>query len=167
MLANKIVLRQTKVTKFYREKNMEWMLMPLKKYADFNGRARRMEYWMFYLFSIIVLFAMIAIGALLGGVMGAFDGSEPPAAFLGIGGVLLLIYLAVFLIPAIAVSVRRWHDQDKTGWMVLLFIVLGAIPFIGWIASIANIVFMALPGTQGPNKYGDDPLGGSGAAPLI
>ncbi len=146
---------------------MEWMLLPLKKYADFSGRSRRMEYWMFYLFNIIVLFGLIAIGAVIAGVTGQFDQEEPSGVFLGIIGVLALIYLAIFFIPTLAVSVRRWHDQDKTGWMVLLFAVLGAIPFIGWIASIANIVFMCLPGTSGSNKYGEDPLGYNGPAPLV
>jgi uncharacterized membrane protein YhaH (DUF805 family) len=146
---------------------MEWMLMPLKRYADFSGRSRRMEYWMFTLFQIIVVFTLMAIGAGIAGAMGEFDKAEPSGLMLGIIGVLALIYLAGFFIPSIAVAVRRWHDQDKTGWMVLLFVVLGAIPLIGWIASIANIVFMCLPGTKGPNKYGEDPLGAENAASVI
>ncbi len=137
---------------------MEWMFLPLKKYADFSGRARRMEYWMFYLLNIITIFALTIIGAIIGGVTGQFNQEEPSGIFWAIIGVLVLIYLALFFIPTLAVSVRRWHDQDKTGWLVLVFAVLGAIPIIGWFASIANIVFMCMPGTVGANKYGEDPL---------
>jgi uncharacterized membrane protein YhaH (DUF805 family) len=147
---------------------MEWMILPLKRYADFSGRSRRMEYWMFALFQLIVVFAFAAIFFIAGGSSGMFeDGAEPSPVVLGLLGVFGLLYLGLFFIPGLAVAVRRWHDQDKTGWMVLLFIVLGLIPFIGWIASIANIVFMCLPGTSGPNKYGEDPLGYDGPAPLV
>ena len=63
----------------------------------------------------------------------------------------------VVLIPSIAVSVRRLHDREMTGWWYLGFIILSAIPLIGLLASIAFIVVMALPGTPGPNKYGPSP----------
>jgi uncharacterized membrane protein YhaH (DUF805 family) len=143
---------------------MEWMILPLKRYADFSGRSSRMEYWMFALLQFIIVVALALVFVLIGGSSGAFDaGGDSVAMFSGSFLILALVYLAVFLVPSIAVAVRRWHDMDKTGWMVLLFAVLGMIPVIGFLASIANIVFMCLPGTSGPNQYGDDPLGASQA----
>lgn len=122
---------------------MEWMIMPLKRYADFSGRSRRKEYWMFVLFQILVLFPVALVGAMLGGI----DES-------GTGGALFLILVAIFvlafLVPGLAVQVRRFHDQDKSGW----FILLGFIPYIG---GIILFVFMCLEGTRGPNRFGPDP----------
>jgi uncharacterized membrane protein YhaH (DUF805 family) len=141
---------------------MEWMILPLKRYADFSGRSSRMEYWMFALLQLIIVVALALVFLVIGGSSAAFDaGGDPSAMFGGSVVILALVYLAVFLVPSIAVAVRRWHDMDKTGWMVLLFAVLGAIPVVGFLASIANIVFMCLAGTSGPNQYGDDPLGRS------
>ncbi len=141
---------------------MEWMILPLQRYADFSGRSSRMEYWMFALLQFIIVVALGLILGLVGGLSGAFSGGgEPSGLALGLLGILGLLWLAIFLVPGIAVTIRRWHDMDKSGWMMLLFIVLGMIPFVGFLASIANIVFMCLPGTSGPNKYGDDPIGGS------
>jgi uncharacterized membrane protein YhaH (DUF805 family) len=73
------------------------------------------------------------------------------------------IALAVFwglasFIPSIAVVVRRLHDRDMSGWWYLGFIVLQIIPLIGWIASIAFFVITVLPGTDGPNRFGPDPI---------
>ena len=126
---------------------MEWMLMPLRRYADFSGRSRRKEYWMFVLFQFIVVLFM----GLLIGLTGGFDGGS------GTFGSLLLIicaivYLALFFIPGLAVTVRRFHDQDKSGWFVLL-------QFIPYIGPLIVLVFMCLEGTRGPNRFGPDPKG--------
>lgn len=123
---------------------MEWMIIPLKRYADFSGRSRRMEYWMFTLFQIIVIF--VPFFFLM--PFGDLDGEVPTLFWL-----LLLAYLAIFLIPSIAVTVRRFHDQDKSGW----FYLLSFIPYIG---GLIVFVFMCLEGTKGPNRFGPDPLGG-------
>ena len=116
---------------------MEWMLMPLKRYADFSGRSRRKEYWMFVLFVVIVYVVL----ALLGSALGA----TAATALLG-------IFALGILIPSIAVQVRRFHDQGKSGWFVLL----GFIPLVG---GLIVLVFMCLEGDQGPNEYGPDPKG--------
>jgi uncharacterized membrane protein YhaH (DUF805 family) len=165
---------------------MHWMIEPFRRYADFRGRSRRTEYWMFFLLNMIVYFVFIAI--MLAGMpwgeitasssQAAMDGSgaikdsynagyaagssastqTPPGPlfYIGIGGLLLWV-LATF-IPNIAVAVRRFHDQDKSGWMYLLSL----IPYVG---GIILIVFMCLEGTRGPNQYGNDPknpgLGGT------
>ena len=145
---------------------MEWMLMPLRRYADFSGRSRRMEYWMFTLLNLLV---MLFAGALmLSGVPwdafgdtsvgGQALADSQPGALFWVGAVLLCLWVLAVLIPGIAVTVRRLHDRDMSGWWYLGFIVAGMIPLVGWIASIAMLVIMCLPGTTGPNRFGPDPL---------
>ena len=121
---------------------MEWMTLPLKRYADFSGRSRRKEYWMFLLGVIIVAVIVGIIEGILG-INGMVGGVYGPLT--------LLLALAVF-IPALACQVRRFHDQDKSGWFVLL----GFIPLLG---GIIVLVFMLLEGTSGPNRFGPDPKG--------
>jgi uncharacterized membrane protein YhaH (DUF805 family) len=128
---------------------MEWMLMPLKRYADFSGRSRRKEYWMFVLFTTIVMVALFAIVAMLGG--GLEGMAEGGGIFAGAGLIVLLFALAL-IVPSIAVQVRRFHDQDKSGWFVLL----NLIPYVG---GLIVLVFMFLEGTRGPNRFGPDPKG--------
>lgn len=127
---------------------MEWMLMPLKRYADFSGRSRRKEYWMFVLFQLIIIFGLLILSGLTGGfstdaASGMYSGS---GLFIGI----IMIFALAMLIPSLAVQVRRFHDQDKSGW----FILLSFVPFVG---GLIVLVFMCLEGTQGPNRFGEDP----------
>lgn len=119
---------------------MEWMLMPLKRYADFSGRSRRKEYWMFVLGVFIAAIVLSIVEGILGltGMVG------------GVYGPLTTILLLGVIVPSIAVQVRRFHDQDKSGWFVLLAL----IPFVG---ALAVLVFMCLEGTKGPNRFGPDP----------
>lgn len=145
---------------------MEWMLLPLRRYAEFSGRSRRMEYWMFVLFNLIVMVVLMVVAGVLGAGIGSLAGGSPDAMasfFTGGFGLLFLLYFLAILIPSIAVAVRRLHDRDMSGWWYLGFIVLSLIPFVGFIASIAFIVIMALPGTDGPNRFGPDPKDASGA----
>lgn len=139
---------------------MEWMIMPLKRYADFSGRSRRMEFWMFTLLSIIVYAICFAI--ILAGMpwdqMTAADAGQPveePGAMFYLGAGLLGLWVLGTLIPGIAVTVRRFHDQDKSGW----FYLLSFIPYAG---GIILLVFMCLEGTRGPNRFGEDPKGDMG-----
>jgi uncharacterized membrane protein YhaH (DUF805 family) len=119
---------------------MEWMMMPLKRYAEFSGRSRRKEYWMFMLGVVIVAVILGIIEGILGiaGTVG------------GVYGPLSLILVLAIIIPSLALQIRRFHDQDKSGWFVLI----GFIPIVG---SIAVLVFMCLEGTRGPNRFGPDP----------
>jgi uncharacterized membrane protein YhaH (DUF805 family) len=130
---------------------MQWMLMPLKRYADFQGRSTRMEFWMFALFVTIVMVVL----QILMGIMFASSMSVDPQTGVVTGGggagifaVIIWVFYLAILVPSIAVGVRRMHDQDKSGWFILI--------------PIANLIFYCLPGTPGPNKYGPDPLGGAG-----
>ena len=128
---------------------MEWMLMPYRRYADFSGRSCRREYWMFTLLSVLVAFGTLAI--MLAGGLAAEGSGETAGPLFWVGGGILGIWVLASIIPSIAVQVRRFHDQDRSGWMILL----GFIPYVG---SIIVFVFMCLSGTRGPNRYGPDPL---------
>lgn len=122
---------------------MDWMLMPLRRYADFQGRSRRKEYWMFYLFYLACIIVPYILMLVLGG-------GKPGGSALAIIPALILLVVALgFFIPTLAVSVRRLHDQDKSGW----FLLLAFVPLV----SLVLLVFFCLDGTKGPNKYGPDP----------
>ena len=128
---------------------MSWYLEALKKYAVFSGRSRRMEYWYFVLFNIIVAVVLALIDTLLG-------------TFNVVQGVGLLsgIYGLAVLIPALAVTVRRLHDIDRTGWWIFI----NLIPLIG---TIVLLVFELTPGTPGSNSYGPDPKQATGEARVV
>ena len=136
---------------------MEWYLKCLRQYADFSGRARRKEYWMFILFNAIISF-----------VLGFIDGVL-------VLNVLSYIYALVIFIPSLAVSVRRLHDIGRCGWWYLLpmvpFIGLSALLAFGSFTSSAAIILgLAALGTGilmlvwfctdsegGSNKWGPNP----------
>lgn len=118
---------------------MEWYLKVIRHYADFNGRARRKEYWMFILFNVI--FAIVAM--ILDNVLGI--------AFEQIGyGPLYILYAIFALLPGLAVAVRRLHDIGKSGWMFF-------IAFIPIIGSIWLLILLCTEGESGSNQYGPDP----------
>jgi len=113
------------------------MRMLKTKYATFEGRARRKEYWYFVLFFVIVQAAAAVVDGIL------FDNVES-------GPVGLLVTLGL-LVPALAVAFRRFHDIDRSAWWLLI----GLIPLIGFIITI---YWAAQPGTKGPNRFGPDPI---------
>ncbi|NRD21568.1 DUF805 domain-containing protein [Winogradskyella eckloniae] len=119
---------------------MEWYLKVVRdNYANFTGRARRQEYWMFVLFNILFAFATVLVA-------GALVAMTEIGAFAGI----YFIYILGVIIPSLAVAVRRLHDIGKSGW----FYLVGLIPLIG---GIWLIVLFATEGDKGPNAYGPDP----------
>lgn len=117
---------------------MNWYFEVLKKYADFNGRASRSEFWYFTLFSAIVsIFALIidfVTGTMINHSIGILE---------------MLYGLAVFL-PTLGVYVRRLHDTNRSGWWILISL----IPLVG---SIVLIVFLVQDSQPGENKYGQNP----------
>lgn len=117
---------------------MNWYLKVLKQYADFSGRARRKEYWMFGLFNMIFAIAAMILDNLVG--------LAGPTGY----GALYAIYSLILFIPGLAVLVRRLHDVGKSGWM--FFIVL--IPLIG---AIWIFVLLVSDSKSGENKYGANP----------
>lgn len=111
---------------------IEWYKkVVLENYANFNGRARRAEYWNFVLVNIIISILLMVVDSVIG------------------IQVLSGIYSLALLIPSIAAAVRRLHDLDKSGW----FLLLAFIPLV----NIWLIVLLASEGTRGPNQYGADP----------
>lgn len=116
-----------------KERIMSWYLTVLRKYAVFSGRALRMEYWMFFLFNFIIAFVLGFIEAAAGGP-----------------GVLGSLYGLAVLIPGIAVSVRRLHDTNRSGWWLLISL----IPLIG---TIVLLVFMVQDSQPSENQYGANP----------
>jgi uncharacterized membrane protein YhaH (DUF805 family) len=130
---------------------MNWYVKVLKQYVDFSGRARRTEYWMFTLISAVISIVLGLIDALLfraGSFTSVTGGGS--VGFTASLGVLGTIYSLAVLLPTLAVSVRRLHDTDRSGWWLLI----GLIPLIG---AIVLLVFFVIPGNQGPNRYGADP----------
>ena len=111
---------------------MNWYLKCWQQYADFSGRARRKEYWMFTLFNLIIGYGL---GTLLG--------------FLGLGWLGIIYSVAVF-IPSIAVGVRRLHDIDKSGWWFL-------IAFVPVIGTLWLIILFCLDSKPGSNQWGPNP----------
>ncbi|MBB5736914.1 MULTISPECIES: DUF805 domain-containing protein [Xanthomonas] len=126
---------------------MEWMLLPLKRYADFNGRSRRKEYWMFMLLQAIVL---LVLGGLFGVAAALMGGENGPGALAWLIAAIMVIVVLAFIVPSIAVTVRRLHDQGKSGW----FYLISLVPYVG---GFIVLVFMCLEGTPGANEYGENP----------
>ena len=116
---------------------MNWYLEVLKKYIDFDGRARRKEYWFFILFTIIVTVFLIVIDVMTG----TFDEAS------GLGLLSGIYTLATFL-PALGVAVRRLHDTGKSGWWA----VLSFIP----LAGLIPLVFFCQD-SHDDNEYGENP----------
>jgi uncharacterized membrane protein YhaH (DUF805 family) len=118
---------------------MNWYFEVFRKFADFSGRARRKEYWMFVLFNLIISIVLTFADRALGLV--SRDGGT---------GLLGGIYTLVVLIPGIAVAVRRLHDTGRSGWWMLISL----IPCIG---GIVLLVFMVTDSDAGTNEYGPNP----------
>ena len=125
---------------------MSWYLEVLKKYAVFDGRARRTEYWMFFLLSLVISVVLILIDRLIGTF-------TYQAGF----GLLQGLYSLAVLIPGLAVTVRRLHDTGRSGWWILIAL----IPFIG---GLVLLVFMVLDSQPGENQYGPNPKADYGVA---
>ena len=118
---------------------MNWYLKVLKQYADFEGRARRTEYWMFILFNMI--FCIVAV--ILDNLMGLTISPEMPY------GVFYFLYCLAVLIPGLAVTVRRLHDTGRSGWMFLICL----IPFIGGIWMLV----LTVQDSDDDNRFGPNP----------
>lgn len=118
---------------------MNWYLKVLKNYAVFEGRAQRKEYWFFALFHQIIIFVLVYLDILM-----ASAGNAPGV------GVFQLVYTLATLLPALAVTVRRLHDTDRSGWWLLL----AFIPLIG---ALILLFFFVQDSTPGKNRFGENP----------
>ncbi len=124
---------------------MQWYLGVIKKYAEFAGRARRQEYWMFVL-----------INALISAGIGIVEAAAGLTYTDGGGGPITGLYGLFVLVPGIAVAVRRLHDTGRSGWYLLMAL----IPLIGWIFVLVALVKDSDPGV---NAYGPSPKYASAA----
>lgn len=118
---------------------MDYFMAALKKYAVFSGRSRRKEYWFFFLFYFVIAVGLTIVEAMI-----------------GTGGILAGLFMLGMIIPNLAVTIRRLHDTDRSGWWLLI----GFVPLIG---AIVILVFMFTAGTAGPNRFGEDPKAGVAA----
>lgn len=112
-----------------------WIKLPLQRYADFNSRSRRKEFWLFQLIYIPITLTVVLFAGM---------GASSLATL-----VLAATILGLF-IPQLALQVRRFHDQGKSGWFALF----NLIPYIG---IFIVLIFMLVEGTEGENEYGPDP----------
>ncbi|TDD60273.1 DUF805 domain-containing protein [Kribbella antibiotica] len=116
---------------------MQSILVPFKKYAVFTGRARRKEFWLFTLGTLVVLTVLSLLDQAL----------DTPGDDLGL---LSGIFLLLILVPNLAVTVRRFHDADRNAAWLLLWL----IPFFG---QAATLLLNLQKGTDGGNRFGPDP----------
>ncbi|NPC92021.1 DUF805 domain-containing protein [Bacillus sp. WMMC1349] len=127
---------------------MKWCFKAFKNYAKFEGRASRKEYWMFFLFDVIVRIMLIlicgVIGYLIEGTLNGFGGGA-------IIGIVLIIYVYhwVMLVPHLAFGARRLHDSGHSGLLLLLL--------LAPIGIFVLIVFMCLDSEVKENKHGPNP----------
>ena len=112
---------------------MKWYLQVLSKYAVFEGRARRKEYWSFFLWNVLIVFVLALVEAAT---------STAPARD---QGALVTVYQLAMLIPSFAVAVRRMHDTNHSGWWSLV--------------PIVSFVYALTAGDRGTNRFGPDPKG--------
>ncbi len=126
---------------------MYWYLEVMRKYAVFTGRARRKEYWMFQLVNFIVLFPIMVVG--IAGIV--MQPRTQRLVWVIPLFLIILVYSLATVVPSLAVSIRRLHDADLSGWWLLISLV----PMGG----IVVFVFHVMDGTPGPNRYGPNPKG--------
>ena len=152
---------------------IDWARRPIQRYADFSGRAPRAEYWWYFLGTMIAYLVVMIVENIVG-----LDGSVGPY------GPLSLILMLGLLVPGLAVTVRRLHDTNRSGWWILIAVIpyfilgvlaagaiasgsMGAMASAGLLGLVAMagaivlLVFMVLPGTKGDNRFGADPYGGA------
>lgn len=124
-----------------------WKKVVFKNYANFEGRARRSEFWYFTLFNIILSFVLGIIEGFIGLSETRYLGDT---GFAYSTSVLSNLFSLALLVPTLAVGARRLHDIGKSGWWQLIML----IPIVGYIILI---VFWATDGEQGSNEHGPNP----------
>lgn len=123
-----------------------WKKVVVENYANFDGRARRSEYWYFTLVNLIAVFGY----AMIMGVAASALGGDSMFVILIIP---LILGVFAILIPGIAVAVRRLHDTGKSGWWYLI----GVIPVVSYIGGFVLLIFYCIEGDRGKNEHGPDP----------
>jgi uncharacterized membrane protein YhaH (DUF805 family) len=142
---------------------MHWMLMPLRRYADFSGRSRRMEFWMWQLGKFIFFMLLVIVGfAMIGPALLSGDPTNVVGAFAGIA-ILYLVCIVVGLgifIPDLAVTVRRLHDTERTGWWILA-------PVIPYLVIFVMAIVAGGSGAIDPKNPAGGPMAALGIVGLV
>ena len=124
-----------------------------RNYVKFEGRASRAEFWWSALFQIIVYVILF----IFAGIAEGFSESAGDDDLSGLSAIFILLMVFFYFLcwlPGLSIKIRRFHDLDQSGWLVLLFIIANALVFVSW---FAQMIWYAMPGTKGPNQYGADP----------
>lgn len=134
---------------------MDWLVLPYTKYAQFSGRSGRKEYWIFVCSALTTLTVLMLIESFLGNSRLAYaDWAQQmllqPLAVVNSAGALTKLFLLVTIIPFLSVGVRRLHDVNRSGWLLLVILV----PILG---QIVLLYFFLQKGTAGSNRFGDEP----------
>jgi uncharacterized membrane protein YhaH (DUF805 family) len=155
---------------------MKCYIQVLNSYADFSGRSRRKEYWMFFLFNLLISIVL----SILDNVLGLDNIFTVGGIVFRNNGIIGSIYSLILLVPSLAVGVRRLHDTNRSGWYLMLpfaplllmivtsflpvfVIIIGLMGFLAMIVlGILLIVFLATEGDAGENDYGPNPKGEEG-----
>ena len=122
------------------------MFEAFNNYADFSGRASRSEFWLFQLLNMFVV--LVATALIVTREGGTF--------VVGVG--ILAFWVLIAFVPALSVTVRRFHDHNISGWWAVVLYALGLIPYVGVLANVGMLWVVARGGTWGPNNYGPDPV---------
>lgn len=130
---------------------MDWMILPLRRYADFNGRSSRMEFWMFFLFQIILQVVVIVI---IIGFLATDTAPDQSLSIIFFTAAIWVIFGFATFIPNMAVIARRFHDQNMPG-IVGILLYLGTIIFT--LPGVVLLIFMIRDGDKGNNQHGPDP----------
>ena len=109
---------------------------------SFNGRIGRKAFWLF----MVAIIAIYVVGALLGGV------TVDPVTGMPSYAIWYWLLMVVLIWPSLAVQAKRWHDQDRSAWWILIAL----IPFVGALISLVMCGFIA--GSPGPNRFGEGPM---------
>ena len=143
---------------------MEDMIAPYKNlYRVIEGRADRRQFWMFFLLACALHIVPLALLFMTIGGINALNPNEVSGLFGGLGFLTILAIVPLYFLLGLTwlalatVSIRRLHDIGLTGWIYLALCAATLIPFVNFLAMIAYLVLMALPGSAGPNKYGEHP----------
>jgi len=113
---------------------MNHFLDGFKRFADFEGRATRTQYWMFVLFCLIFYILALVLDSMVG------------------GEIFTVLFMLAIIIPSLSLCARRLHDTGRSGWWQLLVL----IPYLG---SLILLLFCIIESEPGTNQYGDNPQG--------
>lgn len=126
-----------------------WLLVMQTKYAQFDGRARRKEYWFFFIDQLLIVWGTVTALVIAETVISGGNGLAGNGMLI-LPGVFNLVFSLATLIPGLAVTIRRLHDIGKSGWWLL-------IAFVPLIGALVLLLFVVREGDRETNEYGPDP----------